>query len=402
MLKQKISESLLSSDFLVTLSKSRGEEKWLLEERKKAFAQFEKVPVPTLRYGLGVQTNLHELDMSTIDPSVDVEVSLEADEKESKRILLADLSTALKTNPELLKKHMFTITQTSGKFSSLAAAFLNSGTVVHIPANVELSIPIVIGSRLNEGSLFDYVLVIAEANSKATIYSIVEQEKKEGFRSGIVEIVAKEGAQVNYVNVQSLNEKTYQFMTCSSHAGKDAEVNWFDAHAGGKVSVINLASRLVGSGAKTNNMNLFFGKEQQHYDFNISSEHLAPNTTSDMLSRGVLTEKSRLIFNGLVKIGNNGANSNGFQTQNTLMLSPEARADATPMLEIDNNDVKCSHATTIGRVDDDQLFYLMSRGLSKAEAEQTIVGGFFVPLFNKVKIPELQQRIETILKVRHA
>ncbi|MFC1649055.1 SufD family Fe-S cluster assembly protein, partial [Nanoarchaeota archaeon] len=220
-----------------------------------------------------------------------------------------------------------------------------------------------------------------------------------GYRSHVVEAYLEQGAKVTYESMQSLND-AWNFETRRARVGKDAKIDWFTATIGSKFSKVEVSSSLDRQGASTNNCGLFLGKDSQKFDIYNSVIHKAPNTYSDMNNRGIVMDKSKSIYRGLIRIDENSSNCNGYQTQDTLILSDEAEADAVPNLEIYNNDVKCSHGATIGQIDDEKLFYLMSRGLSRQEAIHEIVQGFLGDMADKVKSDVLKARMQQELARR--
>jgi len=157
---------------------------------------------------------------------------------------------------------------------------------------------------------------------------------------------------------------------------------------------------LNGEGSATNNYGIFFGNEKQQFDLVANSIHNAPNTTSDIFTKGALTDTSKCIYRGLVKIHQNAGGSNGYQKEDTLLLSPDAAADSIPNLEIDNSDVRCTHGATIGRIDREKMFYLMSRGLNEKQATRTYVRGFFEELILKMQIEKLRENMHDLVEAR--
>ena len=177
-------------------------------------------------------------------------------------------------------------------------------------------------------------------------------------------------------------------------------INWLDCCFGSNVTLSEVTTNLNGEGAETNNYGIFFGNKKQQFDLVANSMHNMPDTKSDIFTKGALTDKSKCIYRGLVKIQKNASGSNGYQKEDTLLLSPNAAADSIPDLEINNSDVKCSHGASIGRIDREKLFYLMSRGMDETEATRIYVKGFFEELIQKMKIKELRDNMHNLVEKR--
>ena len=213
-----------------------------------------------------------------------------------------------------------------------------------------------------------------------------------------MEIFAKESSQINYSSVQQLSNNVINYSQKRAFLEKDASINWTVCDLGGKICKSDVTTWLNGEGSGTKTITFFFGSENQQFDLTLNVHHKSPYTSSDLVTRGALNQSAKAIYRGLVKIHQNAPNSTGFQKEDTLLLTENAEADAVPNLEIDNNNVKCSHGTTIGQIDKEKLFYLMSRGLSESQAKIKIVQGFFNPLIRKVGQKELRKKMRTSIK----
>ncbi len=244
-------------------------------------------------------------------------------------------------------------------------------------------------------------MIIAAPASKAVIVEDISSEgadeNAEGYRGSLVEIFADNDSKIKFVSVQKLGQGFYDIGSKKAVAMNNARVDWVFAAVGGKITKLEVSPLLDGRGAFTENLGMFIGNGSQQFDIFTSAVHNAPNTNSDLLTKGSLRERSKSIYRGLVNIKQHAKGCDGFQRADTLLLSPYAQADAIPFLEIDNNDVKCTHAASIGQVDKEKIFYMQSRGLSYEESEKQIVQGFFEGVMEKIDSEEIREALREII-----
>ena len=240
-------------------------------------------------------------------------------------------------------------------------------------------------------SEFDHTLIVLDEFSKLTLIENSFGQNTAGYRSSAVEIFAKESSQINYSSVQELPDSVFNYSQKNAYLEKDASINWVVCDLGVKICKSDVTTWLNGEGSSAKKLTFFFGSGSQQFDLTLNVHHKAPYTRSDLVTRGALNQNAKALYRGLVKIHKEAPESNGFQKEDTLLLSEEAEANAVPNLEIDNNNVKCSHGTTIGQIDHEKLFYLMSRGLSEQKAKRKAVEAFFEPLIRKIEMKELRK-----------
>lgn len=394
MLKETISKK-----FVEDLSKQNNEPSWLLDKRISAYEFFKEKAMPNFNYGLNINLDI-ALDLEKLEAlNEKVKRKVVCNNKE---VIIQNFEEVLASDDSLLKEKLMTICVPAlDKFTSMHNAFLNNILVVKVPKNVEVKEPIEITTEVNSSVLFDHLLVIAEEGSSFSLVEELNSKSDDGsYVSKIVEIFAEENSKVDYGALQNLNKESFNFIIKRAILKNDASVNWLDCCFGSKTTLSEVTSYLDGEGASVNNHGVFFGNDKQQFDLVTKSIHNAPNTYSDIFTKGALTDFSKCIYRGLVKIQKNASNSNGYQKQDTLLLSGGAAADSIPDLEIDNSDVKCSHGATIGRIDKEKLFYLQSRGLSKDEATKIYVKGFFEELIRKMKIEKMRENMHDIIDKR--
>ncbi|MBI2134471.1 Fe-S cluster assembly protein SufD [Candidatus Woesearchaeota archaeon] len=381
-------------------SNENKEPKWLADKRLSAYELFKKKPMPDFIYGLNINLNI-DLDLDNTDTKQLGKPARTVINK-SGNAGIFDFNEILDSNESLLEeKFMTEAVPAADKFTLFHQAFVSNILLVHIPKNTEIKEPIEIISKINSKVLFDHLIIVADDNSKAAIVEKIESENnEESYVSKIVEIFAGNNSKIDYGNLQMLDKNAFQFTRKRAVAGKDALINWLDCNFGSNITLSEVTTSLNGEGSATNNYGIFFGNESQQLDLVANSIHNAPNTVSDIFTKGALTDKSKCIYRGLVKIQRNASGSNGYQKEDTLLLSPEAAADSIPDLEIDNSDVRCTHGASIGRADKEKLFYLKSRGLNEKEATQIYVRGFFEELIQKMKIEKLRDNMHDLVEER--
>ncbi|MEO2158784.1 MAG: Fe-S cluster assembly protein SufD [bacterium] len=268
----------------------------------------------------------------------------------------------------------------SGKFQALNAALWTDGIIIYVPKNVRIEMPIRGKHHLvdNNQVVCTRTLIIAEEGSHI---SYVEEFRSDDFNnkrfvSSAVEIIAQKNATVDFVSVQNLGRGIFFQAAQKSLVHRDASVNTLNVTLGASLSRLDLNTQLLEPGANSKLLGLYFGDENQHFDHNTSQDHLAPHTGSDLLYKGALDGSARAAFRGIIRVGREAQQTDAYQTNRTLLLSDKARADSLPNLEIEADDVRCSHGSTVGQLDPEAVFYLLSRGSSRQQAERLVVLGF--------------------------
>lgn len=373
---------------------STNEPQWLINLRNNAFQQFLDVPMPTFRYGTDIQLDPTRcLDLNIINPLQNQPLIVE----KNNDALIETFQEAFLHHPELMQQHFMKYVQPTDKLSALHYAFFSSGIVIHVPQKVKTSYTLHIPHTT--ATMIYHILIILEPNSSLHIvHESVSTHTEPGYVSEVVEVIAKENAQLSFGSVQMLNNQTFHTVIRRALLEKDARVEWLDVSLGSSFTKSEVSSVLNGPGATTYNYGLFYGKEKQQFDILAAARHNASHTVCDMFTKGALADASRLVYRGLIHIEENASGCNGYQKEETLLLSEHAVADSIPELEINNNDVRCTHGATIGQIDKEKLFYMQSRGIPEKIAEQTIVEGFFEPLVQRLSSKTIQEKVrETIL-----
>lgn len=409
-----------------------GDPDWLAERRADAWAIYESTPFPTTRSEEWRYTDLRlklQLDdLSYTDAQVAsseahppaLQAAIEADQEAAGHVVLVDgvvvhfdldaalsaqgvvltsLRNAAGSHPELLQKYLATdaVPAEAGKFQALNAALWTDGVLLHVPSDVQIELPIRV-TRWVSGpgqAVFTRNLIIAERHSRASFVEEIlsDDMDSQSLVSAAVEVFAGDGANVHYVGIQRLGKGPFYQAAQRTIASRDATLDSLNVSLGASVTRIDLNARLVGPGASSEMLGLYFGDGDQHFDHCTSQDHVAPDAYSNLLYKGALDGASRSVFRGIIRVHPGAQRTDAYQTNRNLMLSESARADSLPNLEIEADDVKCSHGATIGQLDGETLFYLLSRGMTRTQAERLVVMGFLGDVLSKLPLGGVVEKV---------
>ncbi len=290
------------------------------------------------------------------------------------------------------------------KFAAHNAALWQHGLFVRVPRGAQLEEPLYVklANSVDDGSLFWRLLVIAEEGSK---FSLIEEYSSagpnvRGYSNAVVELFVEQGAKLEYVSLQNLSQETWHFASHHARVERDAELDWVAGGFGSKKGKIRIQNDLAGQGATSRVTGAYFADKSQHLDYDTYQEHIAPSTTSDFAFKGALRDSARTVWRGMIRVEEDAQKTNAYQENRNLLLSKDAHADSIPGLEILANDVRCTHGATLGRIDRDELFYCMARGLSRAEAERLIVRGFFQDVLDRIELLPVREALGNALEAR--
>jgi Fe-S cluster assembly protein SufD len=290
------------------------------------------------------------------------------------------------------------------KFAAHNLAEWEHGLLVRVPQGVELAQPLyvrVTGS-VADAAHFWRVLVVAEEGSRL---SFIEEHASAapdlaGYSNTVTELFVGDGAKLEYVSIQNLSQETWHFASHRATVGRDAELDWVAGGFGSKKGKIRIQNDLAGPGGTSRVTGAYFADGSQHLDYDTLQRHIAPNTTSDFAFKGALRDEATAVWRGMIRVEEDAQKTNAYQENRNLLLSPEAHADSIPGLEIEANDVRCTHGATVSQVDRDELFYCMARGLSRGEAERLIVRGFYQEIFDRIELEPVRTALQTALEAR--
>lgn len=386
---------------------------WLTEKRSHAWSVYEGTPVPTTK-----SEEWRYTDLKKLFPLEDLNLkttTVPAPTKPSREDLTETVNTSARVqftngsvthlqvtpeieeqgvvldsmqNPqhsriqEIIKENLcgLALPPESGKFEALNAALWTDGIIIYVPKNVHVEMPVRGKHYMTTGmpDACSRTLIVAEKGSQI---SYVEEYESDSFDnknmvSSAVEIIAHKNATVDFVSVQNLGRGIFFQAAQKALVHRDATVNTLNVNLGSSLSRLDLNTQLLEPGANSKMLGLYFGDKDQHFDHNTSQDHFAPHTGSDLLYKGALDGDSRAAFRGIIRVHSGAQQTDAYQTNRTLLLSEDARADSLPNLEIEADDVRCSHGSTVGQLDQETVFYLLSRGFSRQQAERLVVLGF--------------------------
>ncbi len=420
----------LSLDTVQMLAQRNGEPQWMRDLRQSAWETYEATPMPAITDEEWRRTqpqlrriNFDALHMPEPNGAVPLPAAWQpneealrsragflvshvatpalrtlADDLAAKGVILTDMDTAVREHGDLVRAAFMAeaVKPEFSKFAALNGALWGGGTFVYVPAGVKVALPLQASTWLDQPGLatFPHTLVVMDRNSEATFVDETgSRGADETLSVPVVELILHEGAKLTFVTLQELDDSVRQVGVHRAIQHKNSSLTWITATMGGQFVKLNIDTEMRGPGSTSEILGLYFVSGSEFLDYHTLQDHISPNATSNLLFKGVLKDSSRLVYSGLIRVREGAQKTDAYQKNNNLILSPSARADSIPNLEIAANDVRCSHGATAGKVSEDHLFYLMSRGLSRGEAERLIVNGFLAPLIERIPLEDVRERL---------
>jgi Fe-S cluster assembly protein SufD len=322
-------------------------------------------------------------------------------------VIVTSLEQAAAEHPELVERHLGTVVSDADDlFVARNEAGFHGGAFVYVPAGVALeqAIPIT-ALQPTAGTELDWrTLIVLESGAHAEVWEqyLSGSEDLDGVFNVVTELVVGDGARLRYVCGQALSEKSWIFGAQRAEVGRDASLDWVALGFGSARGRVRMETRLGGEGAEARVTGAYASHARQHIDFDTTQEHAAPNTTSDLAFRGVLQGRSSAVWKGNIIVDPGAQKTDAFQESRNLLISKRAHADAIPGLEIQANDVRCTHAAAVAQVDPEQLFYLRSRGLREDVAKRLVIEGFLSALVERFEVGPVRERLADALERRLA
>ncbi len=322
-----------------------------------------------------------------------------SDDIQSQGVLFGELQTLLTSHRELLEPYFMkqAVRPDSDRFSAWHAAFWTGGTLLFVPRNVEVALPMhsLIAHSRNGVAEFSHTLIVLEDGASATLLEETSSasESIAGLHVGCVELIVGKNANLRYVQLQNWNQNSWHFAHQAGVVGSNASLQWTVVGLGSKLSHIHQDINLNGRAATAEVNGVTFASDRQKISYYTQQHHQAQGTHSDLLYKEVLRDDARVIWRGMIKVDAAAQQTDGYQRSDALMLSDHARCDSIPGLEIEADDVRCTHGATTGRVDEDQIFYCMSRGISRKEAMHMIVEGFFQQVYDRIPVEVVRETL---------
>ncbi|MEM9940534.1 MAG: Fe-S cluster assembly protein SufD [Planctomycetota bacterium] len=403
---------------------TRNEPEWLTEQRRQAWDRFIELGWPTRKDEEWMRTDIRQFKLeefeiggiraqigspNLLSEGVDVAGSVSFSggvatvQKDldsnwiDKGVVFGPLNELVHTHGDLIEKYLNRLVDPNiDRFSALHAATWANGYFLYVPRNVVLEQPIHTSNIMGDGgSDFGHTLIVLEDGAEATVLAESSSDSSEsgGLHCGAVEIYVGDRANLRYVNLQDWSQNVWHFAHQKATVGQDSNLQWTVGALGSKLAKVNQHVDLTGEGGNTQVNGVMFTENEQHLSYHTQQRHCDPNCVSDFLYKAALQDHSRTVWRGMIKVDKDAQKTDGFQRNDNLLLSTKARADSIPGLEIEADDVRCTHGSTSGRVDEELIFYAMARGFTRKEAVRAIVVGFFQQVFDRVTIESVREAL---------
>ncbi|WP_374686670.1 Fe-S cluster assembly protein SufD [Promineifilum sp.] len=418
-----------SRDAVMQLSALFNEPEWMLAFRLQSWDVYAALPVPTTQDEAWRRTDIRRFKLDAFGPSLNgagangatipdylgaqltddaaggvlveangvVKEYALSDELKAQGVIFCDMHTAVREHGELVRRYFMTqaVRPTDGKFAALHGAFWRGGVFLYVPRNVTADAPLHSALWATSGRTFTHTLVVLDTNSEATFIDEYASPAGEGqaLHNGAIELIVGDGASLHYASLQDFGSNVWQFNHERGRVGRDGKLDWITSVMGTRLTKAFQTSELDAPGAWARMSGIFFANGRQHIDLDTEQNHNAADTTSDLLYKGALKDHARTVWQGMIKALPDSQRIDGFQANRNLMLDKTARADSIPGLEIQADDVRCTHASTVGKLDEEEVFYLMSRGIPRPEAIRMVIQGFFDPVMQRIPFEGVRVRI---------
>jgi len=412
-------------------SAAKQEPEWMLERRLAAWQTFESIPWPKATDEDWRRTRLTGFDLNGFQPFAQPSknssalaggLQAELDEMESaaslvfeeggvryrdssedlasKGVIFTDLQSAVHDHADLVKKYFMTeaVKPEHNKFTALHAALWDTGALIYVPKNTKVELPLQVILHHGKGvGGYHHTLLIAEEGAEVTVVDDLLGGEN-GMQSAVVELIQRDNSIVRYMNLQDFDHSLWNFLTGRAILGKDTDLRWIQVSWGSRLTKAYLDLDMVGQGVHSELLGIYFPTGRQHIDHQTLQIHRAPNCFSDLLFNGALKERARSVYMGQIRVHKGAQKTDAYQRNGNLILDSGARADSVPGLEIEADDVRCTHAATAAQVEDEYVFYLMARGLSRPQAERMIVQGFFQAVLDRVPVESVVAKLERVIE----
>jgi len=381
------------------LAEVATEPAWLSERRQRGASLAQSLPLPDQKAKGWEFTDLAGLEIDSYEPGP---VSVEIEGGGGATVL--PLTLALESDDALLHERLGSLVPIEDPFVARNEASWRHGVLVHVPAGVKVADPIRVELSLDEeGAAVPWrTLVVLEEGAEAEVWEHCSSagDETEALLNSVVELHVGQAARLRYVSTQDISERAWIFSSQRAQVERDGRLDWTALGFGSARGKVRMETNLGGAGSEARVTGGYAGGPGQHLDYDTTQEHSAPNTFSDLAFRGVLAAGATAVWRGMIRVDPGAQGTDAFQESRNLLLSPDAHADAIPGLEIEADDVRCTHAAAIAQIDRDQLFYLTSRGLDPAAAKQLIIEGFLESLVERLAEGPVRDEVSAALERR--
>lgn len=380
-----------------------AEPDWLTERRRKGASLASELPLPDAKQKGWEFTDLGGLDLAAYEPAIG-SVAIEDGGAAEAGALVLPLEVALAERGEIVREHLGSLVSIEDPFVARNDARWEAGVLVYVPRGVRVPEPIEISAtQAAAGTALNWrALIVLEDGAEAEVWESYRSEDDEldAVLNSVVELRAGQDAKLRYVCTQDISEQSWIFATQRAEVGRDGSLDWTALGFGSARGKVRMETKLAGQGAEARVTGAYAGGGEQHLDFDTTQEHAAPNTVSDLAFRGVLADRGTAVWRGMIRVDPGAQQTDAFQESRNLLLSTKAHADAIPGLEIEANDVRCTHAAAVAQIDRDQLFYLRSHGLAEADARRLIIEAFLEALVERLAEGRVRDEVSGALQRR--
>jgi Fe-S cluster assembly protein SufD len=382
-----------------------AEPTWLTERRRKGASLARELALPTQKTKGWEFTDLSGLDLDAYEPGEgSIEGVLPGVDSAAGPPVVMPLEAAAGRLGDIVHERFGSLISVDDPFVAHNEANWRSGVLVYVPRGQRLAEPLKLSVlQEGEGTALNWrALIVLEEDAEAEVWEryVSEDDDVDALFNGVVELVVGPGARLRYVCEQELSDRSWVFATQRAELERDASLEWLALGFGSARGKVRMETKLSGQGSSAKVTGAYLGTGTQHLDFDTTQEHAAAHTTSDLAFRGVLSDRATAVWRGMIRVDPGAQQTDAFQESRNLLLSKAAHADAIPGLEIEANDVRCTHAAAVAQVDREQLYYLRARGLGEAAAKRLIVDGFLQELAERAPEGELRERLSEALAQR--
>ena len=365
---------------------------WLNERRDRAKELALELELPSQKQRGWEFTDLSGFELDGYEEAVARVDGLEPSDAEGPIVL--PLAEAAAAHPELVREHLGEIVPANDAFTARNASRWRDGFLLYVPAGARLEEPIKLTVSGSAGEEIEWrALIVLGEGAEAEVWERYASDG-EGLFNGVVELVVGDAANLRYVCEQGLSTEAWVFATQRAEVGRDANLDWVALGFGSARGKVRMETKLAGRGSSAKVTGAYAGDGTQHLDYDTTQEHAAEDTTSDLAFRGVLAERATAVWRGMIRVDPDAQRTDAFQESRNLLLSTDAHADAIPGLEIEADDVRCTHAAAVAQVDADQLYYLRSHGLGDGEAKRLVIEGFLQELVERAHEGPIREALE--------
>ena len=371
---------------------------WLSAARNDAKTLSTELELPTRKQKGWEFTDLSELDLEAYTDGLATVEGLSTTDDDG--VVVLPLAEAAATHPELVRDRLGTIVPAGDAFTARNASRWRDGVLVYVPRGARLEEPLRLTVGGAAGEEIEWrALIVLEEGAEAEVWERYTSDG-DGLFNGVVEMVVGDGATLRYVCEQELSDEGWVFATQRAEVGRDANLEWVALGFGSAHGKVRMETKLAGRGSSARVTGAYLGSGSQHLDYDTTQEHAAPDTNSDLAFRGILGDAATAVWRGMIRVDPEAQRTDAFQESRNLLLSKHAHADAIPGLEIEADDVRCTHAAAVAQVDPEQLYYLRARGLAEPDAKHLIIEGFLQELVERTAEGPIREALAGALERR--